>query len=59
MGKEILTFENIEIEENKFYRHKSPILLNDIDTEKVLVSNQISFSYFIGYLYDNHKVKPL
>ena len=25
MGKEMLTFGNIEIEKNKFYRHKSPI----------------------------------
>ena len=24
MGKEILTFGNIEIEKNKFYRHKTP-----------------------------------
>ena len=26
MGKEILTFGDIEIQKNKFYRHKSPIL---------------------------------
>ena len=26
MGKEILTFGNIEIEKNKFYRQKTPIL---------------------------------
>ena len=25
MGKEILTFEDIEIEKNKFYHHKTPI----------------------------------
>ena len=25
MGKEILTFGNIEIEKNKFYRHKTSI----------------------------------
>ena len=24
MGKEILTFGNIEVEKNKFYRHKTP-----------------------------------
>ena len=47
-----------------FYRHKTPIFLGDIDIEKVLVSKKISFGeknykYFIGYLYDNHKVKPL
>ena len=25
MGKEILTFDNIEIEKNKLYHHKTPI----------------------------------
>ena len=25
MGKEILTFDNIEIEKSKFYDHKTPI----------------------------------
>ena len=33
----------------------------DVDIEKVLASNNISFGekhykYFIGYLYDNHKL---
>ena len=42
MGKEILMFNNIEIEKNKFYRHKAPIFLKDVDTEKTLVSNKIS-----------------
>ena len=37
--------------------------MGDVDIEKVLVSKKISFGeknykYFIGYLYDNHKVKP-
>ena len=30
MGKEILTFGNIKIEKNKFYRHKNPIFLGDV-----------------------------
>ena len=64
MGKEILTFGNIEIEKNKFYHHKTPIFLGDIDIEKVLVSNKTSFGeknykYFSGYLYNGNKVKPL
>ena len=63
MGKEILTFGNIEIEKSKFYRSKTPIFLKDVDIEKVLVSNKISFGeknykYFIGYLYNDNKVKP-
>ena len=42
MGKEILTFGNIEIK-NKIYRHKAPIFLGDVDIEKVLASKNISF----------------
>ena len=54
MGKDILTYGYIGIEKNKFYRHMTPILLRDVDIEKVLVSNKISFgeknyNYFIGY----------
>ena len=62
MGKEVLTFGHIKIEKNKFYRHKTPIILEDIHVEKVLVSNKIYFGeekFLIGYLYNNHKVKPL
>ena len=43
MGKEILEFDNTEIEKNKFYRNWTPIFLKDVDIEKVLVSNKISF----------------
>ena len=55
MGKDILTFEDIKI----YNRHKCPILLRDVDIEKILVFNKISLGqksckYFIGYLYDNH-----
>ena len=59
MGKEILTFGDIEIEKNKFYHDKSPVPLRNVDIEKVLVSSKISFGkktykYFIGYLYNDH-----
>ena len=64
MGKEILTFGYIEIEKNKFYCNRTSIFLKDVDIDKVLVCNKISFDeknhkYFIGYLYNDHKVKPL
>ena len=65
MGKEILTFGNMEMEKNIFFYHnKTPIFLKDVDIEKVLVSKKIYFDeknykYFIGYLYNDHKVKPL
>ena len=43
MGKEILTFGDIEIEKNKFYRSKSSILKKYVDIENVLVSNKMFF----------------
>ena len=43
MSKDILTFGDIEIEKSKFKDHKIPIFLKDVDIEKVLVSNKISF----------------
>ena len=54
----------LKLKKNKFYRNKTPIFLKGVDIEKVLVSNNISFGeknykYFIGYLYNDHKVKPL
>ena len=42
MGKEMLTFGDIKIEKNTFYRHKSPIYLEDVDIKKVLVSYKVS-----------------
>ena len=60
MSKEILTFRDMEIDKNKFYFHKSPALLRDVDIEKVLASSKISsgeknYKYFIGYLHNNQK----
>ena len=34
-------FKDIQIEKNKFYSHKCPVILRDVDIEKVLVSNKI------------------
>ena len=36
MGKEILTFANIEIQKGKFYCHETPIFWKEVDNEKVL-----------------------
>ena len=41
--KVFVTFDDIEMQKNTFYRHKSLILLKDVDIEKVLVSNKIYF----------------
>ena len=42
MAKEILTFKDIEIEKNIFYRNKTSNFLDDVDIEKALVSNKVS-----------------
>ena len=52
------------MKKNKLYRNKTPNFLKDLEIEKLLVSNKISFGeknykYFLGYLHDNYKVKPL
>ena len=64
MGKEILTFGDIEIEKHKFYCYKSPTFKEDGDIDNILVFNKISsseknYKYFIGYLYDDYKIKLL
>ena len=41
MGKEILMFDDIEIEK-KYYNHITSYFLEDIDIEKVLASIKIS-----------------
>ena len=55
MVKELLTFNNIEIDKKIFW--------GDADIEKVLVSNKISvgennYKHFIGYLYNKNRFKP-
>ena len=64
MDEEIITFGDTEIEKQIFYRYKSPIFLEDANTDNTLVSNIISsygkiYIYFIGYLYDDYRSKPL
>ena len=46
-------FDDTEIEEYKFHQNKNLILINDIDKNKIVVSNNLPFSnqvfkYFIG-----------
>ena len=44
MCKEISTFGDMwTFEKSRFYLHKAPILLKDVDIKKVLVSKKISF----------------
>ena len=54
MDKTIIKFGYIEIEKQKFHQHKSPISINNININKIVVSNKVSsskkgFKYFIDY----------
>ena len=54
MDKEIIKFDDTEIEKYKFHQHKSPILIDNININKIVVSSKVSlgkkdFKYFIGY----------
>ena len=53
MGKKVLKFDDTKIEEYKFHQNKNPISINDIDINKIEVSNKLpvnnqDFRYFIG-----------
>ena len=43
MEKTILKFGDTEIEKQKFHQHKRPISIKNIDINKIVVSNQVSF----------------
>ena len=63
MGKQIIKFDDTEIEEYQFHQYKILILINVTDINKIIVSNKFSFGkedfkYFIAYK-DNKKNKPL
>ena len=37
MDKKIIEFADTEIEEYKFHQNRNPILINDIDIDKIIV----------------------
>ena len=61
--EKIIKFGDSEIQKPKFRQHKEPISIRNIDINKIVVSNKISFGkkafkHFIGYK-DGKKIKPL
>ena len=63
MDKKTIKFDDIEIEGYGFHQHKSLISINDIDINKIVLSNKLpfgkqDFKYFIGYK-DAEKIRPL
>ena len=58
-----MVLDDTEIEKHKFYCHKTPILIDDADINKIIQCNQLSFGkkgfkYYIGYK-DNENVESL
>ena len=63
MDKKSIKFGNTETEKHKFHQLKSSVLINNIDNNKIVVSNKVSFTkksfkFFIGYK-DGKKIRPL
>ena len=53
MEKTVIRFGDTEIEKQKFHQHKRPISIENIDVNKIVVSNKVSFDkqgfkYLIG-----------
>ena len=54
MNKKIIKFEDTEIEEYILHQNENPFLINNIDINKIMLSNKLpfgkqGFKYFIGY----------
>ena len=45
MDKKIINFEDTDFEKYKFHQYKIPILINDIDINKIVAPNKIPFSF--------------
>ena len=53
MEKTIIKTGDIEIKKQKFHKHRRPISIKNIDINKIVISNKVSFGkngfkYFIG-----------
>ena len=52
--EKVTKFGDIEIQKQRFHQHKGPISIKNIDFNKIVVFNKVSFGkigfeYFIGY----------
>ena len=63
MEKTIIKFGDIKIQKQKFHQHKRPVSIKNVDVNKIVLSNKVSFGkkrfkYVTGYK-DAKKTKPL
>ena len=64
MNEEIVAFGDIEIDKRKFICQKNPILIEDVDIDKILISNNVScvkenYKFFISYRSYDYEIKSL
>ena len=43
MDKKMVHFGNTEIRKHKFYQNKNPTLIENVDINKIVVSNKVCF----------------
>ena len=60
--EKVINFGDIEIQKQKFHQHKQPISIENIDINKIVLSNRVSsgekgLKYSIGYK-DAKKIIP-
>ena len=63
MGKEIISFDNTEVEKQKFHQRRSSVAIYDVNIDAIVVFNKVpfgkkGFKYFIGYEDDSEKNMP-
>ena len=64
MSKKIIAFGDNEIEKRKFRCYKNPNFKKELDVDNILISKEISsgeknYKYFIGYVDNDYKIKPV
>ena len=63
MRNKKLTIGDTEVKQNAFLKSKNPIEINEVDIDKIVISDKASYGkkdlkYFIGYK-DGNKIKSL
>ena len=56
----MITYHNIDVEKYKFYQHKNPILIYDVNIDRIVASNKVlfgekSFKFLLGCEDDSEK----
>ena len=55
MNKKTIKFDDTEIEEYNCHQHKNPISINNIDIDKVVISNKQELKKY-EYVFSNNEI---